>query len=190
MAFIKDVYNRIPRTNILALLLIINFLGSIWGFLWYRDQLSSTPIKYWIFTPDSPTATLFFSMYILLKLLEKENTLLGLIACVWLIKYGIWAVVINLNLLFIDSFTFENLHLTLSHMGMAFEGLLFLLFLDFSVLKGIIVIFLMIISDYADYGLKLHPCLFLKSQYSLALRTAVALTFALSLAVIVKRKTH
>lgn len=44
----------------LFLLLLINFLGTIYGYLWYGNQLAITPNKYKIFVPDSPTASLFF----------------------------------------------------------------------------------------------------------------------------------
>lgn len=163
-------------------------LGTVWGFYWYRQQLASGLYPFWIFIPDSPTATLLFSLFLILKLMKKKYTLLGAVSCVWLIKYGIWAVVINLDLVDEGSFGFENFHLALSHLGMALEGLIFLNYLRISVITSVLVIGLMVISDYVDYGLGQHPYLFLQEQYPTALFTAVFLT--LIIAVVLMFKAH
>lgn len=74
----------------LLLLFTINFLGTIYGYYWYRSQLSLTPDIFLVFVPDSPTASLFFTIvfvffclikiYLILKrllLLHYLNTVCG-----------------------------------------------------------------------------------------------------------------
>lgn len=105
-------------------LLVINFLGSLYGYYWYHDQLLATPWLWWIFTPDSPLSTSLFTLTLALLLLEEKKAsktghgtkgighrpegifscpsfwgrkvkeILGLLACATLIKYGLWAVVV------------------------------------------------------------------------------------------------
>lgn len=52
-------------------LLIINFLGSLYGYYWYYDQLLATPWPWWIFTPDSPLSTSLFTLTLALLLSGK-----------------------------------------------------------------------------------------------------------------------
>ncbi|MBC3676569.1 DUF1405 domain-containing protein, partial [Bacillus pumilus] len=40
----------------LVLILIINFLGTVYGYYWYIPQLVETPAIFLAFVPDSPTA--------------------------------------------------------------------------------------------------------------------------------------
>lgn len=40
-------------------LLLFNVFGTIYGYIWYGEQLSETPAQFLIFVPDSPTASLF-----------------------------------------------------------------------------------------------------------------------------------
>ncbi len=47
----------------LWLLLFVNLLGTIYGYIWYLPQLRNTPSQFLIFVPDSPTASLFFALY-------------------------------------------------------------------------------------------------------------------------------
>ncbi|MEG0386509.1 MAG: DUF1405 domain-containing protein [Solibacillus sp.] len=80
----------------LLLLLVINVLGTAFGYIWYGGQLASTDPIFYIFVPDSPTASLFFCIVIVGWLLGKHYKLMEVLALITLIKYGLWAVVMNL----------------------------------------------------------------------------------------------
>lgn len=183
--FFKITYSKFMKlcrkTEIIEILFIINLLGSIYGFYWYKDQLLKTPKIFWIFVPDSPMATFLFSISLYFFIIEKPKALFNFIACNWIIKYGLWAVIINIHYMFLQKqLLFTNLHLTLSHIGMAIEGMIFL---HFTFIKKKYVIFtflLMTLSDFVDYAFKLHPWLFDSSQLVLAQYAAVFLTLILS----------
>ena len=66
------MYNRI----FLVILLISNFLGTIYGYYWYRGQLSVTKWYFYPFVPDSPTATLFLCIVIVSILFNKKYGLI------------------------------------------------------------------------------------------------------------------
>ena len=52
------LYNK----SFMWLLFFVNLLGSIYGYIWYESQLSTTEPKFLLFVPDSPTASLFFTL--------------------------------------------------------------------------------------------------------------------------------
>ncbi|ANB61755.1 lipoprotein heptaprenylglyceryl N-acetyltransferase LhaT [Anoxybacteroides amylolyticum] len=108
------------------LLLIMNVLGTVYGYIWYGQQLSETPAKFLLFVPDSPTASLFFVFVLLAFLLGKNWPLFEALAMVTLFKYGVWAVVMNI-LVFIVTGTigWQGWMLIISHGAMAVEGLLY-----------------------------------------------------------------
>jgi uncharacterized membrane protein YpjA len=112
--------------SILWLLLIINILGTIYGYIWYGSQLSETPLQFLLFVPDSPTASLFFVFVLIAFLLGRNWPLLEALAMVTLFKYGIWAVVMNL-LVWKETGTLDPIAwmLILSHAAMALEGILY-----------------------------------------------------------------
>lgn len=111
----------------LTLLLIINFLGTIYGYYWYRYQLDITEPKFYIFVPDSPTASLFFCFAIVGWLLGKHFKLMEVLALITLIKYGLWAVVMNLLTLYVaGDIGIDGWMLVFSHFMMAVQAVLYL----------------------------------------------------------------
>lgn len=80
----------------LWLLLIVNALGTIYGYIWYGSQLANTAPQFYLFVPDSPTASLFFCFAIVGWLMGKNFKLMEVLALITLVKYGLWAVVMNL----------------------------------------------------------------------------------------------
>ncbi|GIQ63775.1 hypothetical protein PACILC2_23430 [Paenibacillus cisolokensis] len=96
--------------GVLWTLFAVNLLGTIYGYLWYGDQLLFTidnkPAWMIPFVPDSPTASLFFTLSLLYLLFppERPSSLPGSVlravieglAAVTSVKYGIWAVVMIL----------------------------------------------------------------------------------------------
>lgn len=120
------IYAFLANRNILILLLIINVLGTIYGYYWYGWQLEDTPTKFLIFVPDSPTASLFFVFVLLAFLMRKNWGLIESLAIVTLFKYGIWAVVMNLLVLIeTGELDMVGYMLIASHLAMAIQGILY-----------------------------------------------------------------
>lgn len=111
----------------LLLLLVINIFGTIYGYYWYGGQLADTAPIFYLFVPDSPTASLFFCFAIVGWLLGKHFKLMEVLALVTLIKYGLWAVVMNL-LTLADTGTLDSQGwmLVASHFMMAVQAVLYL----------------------------------------------------------------
>lgn len=122
----KWIYPVLGNRSVLWLLLIINFLGTVYGYYWYGSQLADTPAHFLIFVPDSPTASLFFVLVLIAFLLRKNWPLLEALAIVTLFKYGIWAVVMNF-LVFVVSGELDKaaVMLIISHGAMALQGILY-----------------------------------------------------------------
>ena len=111
----------------LLLLFIINLLGTIYGYVWYRSQLAITPPIFLPFVPDSPTASLFFTIVLLCFMLEKHVPYIEALAVTSLLKYGIWAVAMNLFTFYIEgSLDWVGMMLIASHAAMAIEGLMYI----------------------------------------------------------------
>lgn len=178
----NDFLDLLKREWVLKGLFWINFLGSIYGFYWYRNQLLDTPLYLWLFIPDSPTASSLFAVALYFYIIKKPRPFLTLLACGWLIKYGLWAAVINTHYLIIGgNYTFTNFHLTLSHLGMALEGFLFLNDINIQRYHVRLLFFLMIISDALDYLLGIYPWLFHQSQWIVGLASVIILTIGINL---------
>lgn len=108
------------------ILFIVNIFGTIYGYIWYGSQLSETPGKFLLFVPDSPTASLFFVFVLAAFLLKRNWPLMEALALITLMKYGIWAVVMNLFTLFVTGFLhWTGYMLIASHGAMAIQGLLY-----------------------------------------------------------------
>ncbi|MFZ5753112.1 MAG: DUF1405 domain-containing protein [Bacillota bacterium] len=146
-------------------LIVINLLGSVYGYYWYREQLANTPFIYWIFTPDSPLSTTLLALTLLLFIYGKRVPYLSYLACTTTIKYGLWAVFVNSHYWYISGqWHWEEVMLWASHLGMAIEGFLYLLYLlPGCKVWGVISLWL-IFNDYVDYVWKLHPYLYLEEQ--------------------------
>jgi len=176
------LYNLIKKTYFLWILFFLNLIGSIYGFYWYRNQLAETHGILKLFVPDSPTASMLFTLGLFMTLIKKPKPFLMLMACGWLIKYGLWAVIINTHFYLIGgNYTFTNFHLTLSHLGMAAEGLIFLNDVEYDKHHLFFLISLMILSDILDYKLGIHPWLFDQRQLQVAIISILFLTVSISL---------
>ncbi|MDA8236060.1 MAG: DUF1405 domain-containing protein [Clostridia bacterium] len=164
----------------IKLLILVNFIGSIYGYYWYRYQLAENPWYLWPLIPDSPLSSTLFMLAMYFWLKGRLNPAFGLLAFLMVIKYGIWAVVINLQYWYLTGiFTIENWMLTLSHGGMALEGYLFLRNYPFTRWALYLAGGWLVIEDIADYLFGLHPYLFAEAQWGLALVTAIILTIGL-----------
>ncbi|WP_232333963.1 MULTISPECIES: DUF1405 domain-containing protein [Thermoactinomyces] len=150
----------------LQVLLVINLLGSIYGFYWYKNQLLWTEPKYLnIFVPDSPTASTFFCFVLLSYLCHRRSPLLEAFASITLVKYGIWAVVMIIwgGMLdtrpFMEALTWQHWMLIGSHLGMALQAVLYAPFYTYRVREILLVGGWTLLNDALDYGLDIHPWL-------------------------------
>lgn len=153
----------------------INALGTVYGYYWYWGQLQEVwdtkPAWMVLLVPDSPTASLFFTIAIgwlwLVpeRRLSSTNTLIirsfvEVFAVVTSFKYGIWAVAMIFGgQAQGDTLNWQHYMLVASHLGMAAEALLYARF--FRVRAGTLaaVAFWTLYNDLADYRFGIYPYL-------------------------------
>lgn len=142
----------------LILLFVVNLLGTIYGYIWYKSQLSITPLIFLPFVPDSPTASLFFTIFLLLFIFGINTPYIEALALTSLFKYGIWAVVMNLLTLIIDgSLHWQAYMLIFSHAGMAIQGLLYAPFYKIKLKHLVIASIWILHNDIIDYVYGMMP---------------------------------
>lgn len=113
--------------SFLILLLIVNVLGTIYGYIWYGSQLAITEPIFYIFVPDSPTASLFFCIAVFGWIIGKNFKLIESLALITLVKYGVWAVVMNLlTLNELGSIGWAGWMLVFSHSMMAVQAIIYI----------------------------------------------------------------
>jgi uncharacterized membrane protein YpjA len=156
---VRLFYNLIltRRTNLL-ILLVINLLGTFYGYYWYRYQLAATPFPLVLFVPDSPTASLFFCFVLGAFILRKNWPLMEALAVTSLFKYGVWAVGMNLAAGLIGyPLSFGNYLLIFSHSCMAIEGLLFIPFYKIQPRHLAFASLVLIHNEIVDYVFHIMP---------------------------------
>jgi|SRR5699024_722363 len=142
----------------ILLLFIINFFGTIYGFLWYKSQLAITPPIFLPFVPDSPTASMFFTIFLLFFLFDKNTPYIEALALMSLFKYGIWAVVMNvLTLYTVGSLGWQGYMLIASHAGMAIQGLLYAPFYRIRLRHFTVAAIWILHNDIIDYVYEMMP---------------------------------
>ena len=139
----------------LRALLWVNLAGTLYGYEWYRLQLIETWNEYgkWLvpFVPDSPTASLFFTITVAFLLRDisrrrggQEGARAGgrggalkaalrgwieALSVITQVKYGIWAVaIIFWGAALGDELVWLEWMLVVSHTAMAVEALLYMRF--------------------------------------------------------------
>lgn len=157
--------------TVLWILFIANLLGTIYGYIWYGSQLQYTadhkPLWLLVFVPDSPTASLLFTVSIFFLLIKPYWTkglgirmLIEALAAVTSIKYGLWAV----TMIFAGAYqgnilNWQDYMLVASHLAMAVEALLYIRY--FTCGTGMIMIAAMwtLLNDVVDYTYTVFPWL-------------------------------
>jgi uncharacterized membrane protein YpjA len=154
----------------------VNLLGTLYGYQWYWNQLVFTAQTmspaYLPFVPDSPTASLFFTgviAYLLADSYRKKKRssrsgwfrgMIEALAVITSFKYGIWAVsMIWAGAYQGDSVNWQDWMLTISHLGMAAEALLYMRLYTYRVNAIIVAALWTLLNDYMDYGVGLFPWL-------------------------------
>lgn len=165
------------NTYFLQFLFVVNLLGTIYGYYWYGNQLIYTveemnPLLV-IFVPDSPTASLFFTLTLIYLLQDVKHSIpkahrpalslrswIEAFAVITSFKYGIWAVWMILAGAYQgDALTWQDWMLIGSHLGMAAEVILFSPFLTYGVGSVLIVAAWTLLNDVADYAFGVFPWL-------------------------------
>lgn len=164
-------FDRLFRDRrIIWLLFIVNLLGTVYGYMWYGNQLAFTAENYpvWLlpFVPDSPTASLFFTIALLLLLYPPKGLtgtlvrqLIEALAVVTSVKYGIWAVsIIVAGGYQGDTVNWKDWMLMISHTGMAVEALIYARFFSFRRMLPVALLWTFA-NDMVDYSEGVFPWL-------------------------------
>jgi uncharacterized membrane protein YpjA len=155
---LNRVFYILKNKTFLSLLLTINILGTIYGYIWYGVQLTETPPRFLLFVPDSPTASLFFVIVLFAFLVNKNLPLFEGLAIVTLFKYGIWAVIMNILVFIVNgSLNVVGIMLILSHLGMAIQGVLYAPFYRIKPIHLIFVGIWTLHNDVIDYVFSMMP---------------------------------
>ena len=165
--------------KILYLIISANFLGALFGFYYYGEQLMSTDLLLWVFVPASPIATLFFAASIYLNLKDRGLPVLDALAFVSNFKYGLWTVfcLIYYSEIFFTSNSVGLYNfMLLSHFAMAAQAFLVFKWGNIGV-KALVGAFLWyVFNDLIDYTFSTHTELY--TEYTLpAELAAYSLTF-------------
>lgn len=151
-AIIMRIWLILSHKSFLWLLLFVNILGTVYGYDWYKGQLILTEPKFWLFVPDSPTASLFFCFALLGWLIGKNFKLMEALALITLVKYGLWAVVMNLlTLMETGSIGPVGWMLIVSHFAMALQAVLYIPFYRFGFGHIIVAAVWTLHNDVIDY---------------------------------------
>lgn len=149
---ITQFYAIINMRTFLIMLFIINLVGTIYGYYWYIPQLEITEPKFYIFVPDSPTASLFFTIAVLGWIIGKQYKLMEALAVVTLVKYGVWAVVMNLlTLIERGDLSWQGWMLVVSHGLMAVQAILYASRYNFTTVHVVIAAVWTLHNDVIDY---------------------------------------
>ncbi|WP_232696368.1 DUF1405 domain-containing protein [Brevibacillus daliensis] len=143
-------------------LFIINFVGTIYGFYWYKGQLLATAENYptylLFFVADSPTGSGLFTLVLLMYIIGRSVPILEAVASVTNFKYGIWAVLIILaGWVAGDDVHWMQFMLIASHLGMAIESMLYARYYQLSWLAMGIAALWVLNNDFLDYVMEIHP---------------------------------
>ncbi|MCZ8540089.1 MULTISPECIES: DUF1405 domain-containing protein [Psychrobacillus] len=134
------------------LLFIVNLFGTIYGYYWYEGQLSQTEAKFLLFVPDSPTASLFFTIALFAWLFKKNWKLIEALALITLVKYGLWAVVMNIwTYVENDYLGWMGWMLVASHFAMAIQAILYIPYYRFTWIHIFIAAVWTLHNDVIDY---------------------------------------
>ncbi len=155
---LNDLKFILMNRTFVVLLLIINILGTIYGYIWYGWQLEITPTIFIPFVPDSPTASLFFAIVLIGFLMGKHFKYIQALAMLTLFKYGVWAVVMNvLTFIELSEVTPSGLMLLVSHGAMAIQGLLYSSYYRIEMKHLIVAAIWTLHNDVIDYVYGMMP---------------------------------
>ncbi|MYL48481.1 DUF1405 domain-containing protein [Halobacillus litoralis] len=142
----------LTNRSFLIMLFFINLFGTIYGYIWYEPQLSVTEPIFLLFVPDSPTASLFFTIFLGFYIFGRNIPYIEALAIITLLKYGVWAVVMNgLTLLEYGSLPWTGFMLVFSHGAMAVQGVLYAPFYKIEMRHIVVAAIWTLHNDVIDY---------------------------------------
>lgn len=179
--------------SFLWLLFLVNLAGTVYGYIWYEGQLIATfnnhPLWQIVFVPDSPTASLFFTLSLLYLLFPPQRpyrlarvgrSLIEALAVVCSVKYGVWAVAMIVAGAWQGADLYwQHYMLIASHLGMAFEALLFFRFMRAGAAALVVAAGWLLLNDTVDYTFGVFP--YLADELDDDLSAVRTFTYALSL---------
>lgn len=160
----------IEQKWVIITLIFVNLFGSIYGFIWYKEQILDNSLKLLLFIPDGPLASLFFAIFLLLYLYGKSVPIIEALASVSLFKYGVWTIVIVIwggwteeasiiKMVTLETISWNDLLLILTHIWMILQAIIF--YKKYS--YGFWYIFIggiwLLTNDLLDYTLDIYPVL-------------------------------
>lgn len=168
----------------LLALVAVNAAGTVWGVVWYWEQLLATPWYFLLFVPDSPGHAALFAIYIWWLAVGRLDSLgpwqrvIAWAGVLGVIKYGLWTTVIISQYLLAQGSQpgIEDWMLYLSHGGMAVQGLVYMKRLPRAALPAALTVLWLSVNDFFDYILFTHPRLPLPDQFAAAAWTNIVLT--------------
>ncbi len=140
----------------LLFLIFANLTGFFVGLIFYKEQLIESSPLLWIVIIDSPLSVFLFAFVCaLMYFRRKPPSILVYLACVYVIKYGIWTM-FAISLYWGNYVGFDQVIGVINfflHFGMVVEGVA--LAPRISVTKGgaVVVLLLALTNDYFDYFL-------------------------------------
>jgi uncharacterized membrane protein YpjA len=72
------------------LVVVVNLVGTAFGFWYYRFQFAAEPVAVWPLVPDSPVATFFIAASLALWKLGRSNEVVNALAFFGCWKLGLW----------------------------------------------------------------------------------------------------
>lgn len=160
------LFHLISNKSFLLAVIICNLLGTAYGYYWYSSQLTITKPMFYPFVPDSPTATLFLTIALIAIYFGKNIGLVEALAFVTLIKYGIWAVLMNIfTFIVLGEVTSIGLMLCISHGIMAIQAFLFLPLFKIKPWHLLVTIIWVFHNDVIDYVYMQYPIYSMLSDY-------------------------
>ncbi|WP_456474926.1 DUF1405 domain-containing protein [Candidatus Pyrohabitans sp.] len=139
---------------------VINIAGTAFGFYYYREMYALFPVKLWIFVPDSPLATLFFALSVILIFFKKRFNAFYLIAMAQSVKYGFWTMFV---ILYFSDYFLAPYHryyyylMFVLHFGMVIQPALILHRVKITRRELGIAATWLALNDYFDYMLGTNP---------------------------------
>ncbi|CAI6080987.1 DUF1405 domain-containing protein [Cohnella sp. JJ-181] len=164
----------LTQNSMMSLLMAFYVFGTIYGYYWYKNQLVETqlthPAWHLPFVPDSPTASLFFTIAALWLWIAPSGRgggfargvrgVIEALAVVTSIKYGVWAtVVIFASAAYGSPIVWQDWMLIVSHLSMAACAVAYGRFFIYGLGALSIAAAWTLLNDIVDYTYNVYPSL-------------------------------
>lgn len=152
------------------LVLLTGLLGASGFWVFYGQELSSSPFWLWLFIPDSPLFACFFVLCVLLIWFKKEASWFLVLVSVGLVKYGISSIILHGKHLYLNYeltgvlMVLVSVYVIVSHLFMAFEVVFLTRYVKKLWLGVLIGLVFFLVNDYLDFFSKWAPD-FVNSTY-------------------------